>query len=498
MSAYRLLGDTPPASGNPAPQSPLLSPRAEEPMRAGGAISEIDQTSADREGEEILSFARELADRAENWRGAFEGLIAVTKAAFAAAHSERAWEMACEDAAHDLRLMWLEASAASTARSYRSPTAAEAARTATGRRVEFGYERDLKPDYLERRCAQFFGPTPAGWTADHILLSSGQSAMAAMLHALDGSDEQISAAHLGAYFETSEILSLFKSMLHLKVKGRKAAKMMEWADADLTVIEPVFCDGEFGVVDVPGLIAQHDREPYRPRAYVFDTTLSGTAFAVEPLLPKLRGRAPRVAFRLLSGLKLFQGGLELANVGILSVFSPEGSGETAAQWGERIRRIRTLFGFGLPFAGIAALEAPWFLNRPYTDRYQSAVFDNNAALAKAVAQNNNLFRGVYHPSLLNGAGVHMAPYCAFRLAEGDGASYILLEEYIAREAAARGILFAKGGSFGFRGHRFEVVRPDDGTEPFLRVAMGRRIGGSLFDVLQLMSDVARAPNVASL
>src|SRR6185369_5038137 len=101
-------------------------------------------------------------------------------------------------------------------------------------------------------------------------------------------------------------------------------------------------------------------------------------------------------------------------------FTPDDAAILARQIGDRIRKIRTLLGLGLSFAEVAALEAPWFLDRHYTGVYQHAVFANNAHLARRVSANNRLFQGAFHPSLLpDWRGVRDAPYCAFRFQDGD-------------------------------------------------------------------------------
>jgi hypothetical protein len=89
---------------------------------------------------------------------------------------------------------------------------------------------------------------------------------------------------------------------------------------------------------------------------------------------KDKGSATTGSFRLVSGLKLLEGGLELSSVGVLTVFTPNNAAIPAKQLGDRIRKIRTLPGLGLPFANVAALEAPWFLDRDYTRAYEQAIF----------------------------------------------------------------------------------------------------------------------------
>jgi hypothetical protein len=448
------------------------------------------------EAEELFSLAYALCARVGNAdRGLFRNLIADMKSRFDLAKDAPGLERLAEEFGCSLRRIWLEASECSASRNFRSPPAEQKTRTATGRSLEFGYERDLQPAYLEDCCTRFFDVPPEGWTSDHVLLSSGQSAMAAALHALEdgllvGGDRKLSFVHLGAYFETAEIFSLFSSLLRPVGSGRNAVKTMDDLDADVYIIEPVFCDGEFGCVDVARLVEHHE-EKARRRVYIFDTTLTGTSYSIEKDLAKMRRLNPGAVFRVVSGLKLLQGGLELSSVGILTVFTPDDAAITARQIGNRIRKIRTLLGLGLSFAEVAALEAPWFLDRDYTTIYQKAVFANNALLATAVSSNNRFFRGVFHPSLLPDCrDAHNAPYCVFRFQDADPRNFAFVEEFIRNEARERGILFQSGGSFGFRGHRFEVVHPGDGSEPFLRVALGRRPGWSCNQIANLISDLA--------
>jgi hypothetical protein len=115
------------------------------------------------------------------------------------------------------------------------------------------------------------------------------------------------------------------------------------------------------------------------------------------------------------------------------------------------------------------------------------VFAHNRRLAEAVARANPRFAEASHPSLLQPDAD--APYCAFRLQTKDPAAYDGLETRIKEEAQRRRIRFEKGGSFGFRGHRYEAVKPEDG-EPFLRVAMGARGGWSCEGVIDLMAGIA--------
>jgi hypothetical protein len=108
-------------------------------------------------------------------------------------------------------------------------------------------------------------------------------------------------------------------------------------------------------------------------------------------------------------------------------------------------------------------------------------------LAAALADSGKFFENVSHPVLDCARGG--APFCVFGLRDKNLQAYYRLEGLVKEESQKRKIHFEQGGSFGFRGHRFEVVRPDN-TAPFLRVARGRRAGWSLEGIVALLRELS--------
>lgn len=425
--------------------------------------SGFDTTEADE--------LRGLAMGMSVMRGSISDTIAASLADFdrtLASASPPEAERAAEKFTRLLRALWLTAAGREASTVYRSPTAGEAARIAR-QHDGFGYERDLQPQSLERRCRAFFPQPPSGWDQEHILFSSGQSAMTCTLLALTQrlapKGQALRLMHRGSYFETAQLIDNLPQIT-------KAA----FAEtADVIIDEPVACDGRFHKFSTERL------QTVSPAATIFDTTLIGRDDGVAAYLAT-RDSGNEIVIRVASCLKLMQGGMELANSGVVSVYTREGGKDFA----EALRTMRTLTGSGLHLIDAIALEAPFAFDATFTDTYTAEIFRHNAHLARSVDQVNRRFEPVTHPAF-NGAS---APFCVFQLKNSTPAAYSALVNEIEEKAGARRINLAKGGSFGFRGHRFEIVTPDTGEPQFLRIAMGRRGGWSCDGVVRMIAEIA--------
>ncbi len=111
------------------------------------------------EAQELHELAERLTSRSPKLKPSIETLQQAFAAGVAAARHPSEAERAAEGFARSLRALWLEAAGREAASVYRSPTASETNRIARHHDA-FGYERDLQPETLERRCAGFFPPRP--------------------------------------------------------------------------------------------------------------------------------------------------------------------------------------------------------------------------------------------------------------------------------------------------------------------------------------------------
>ncbi|WP_170303604.1 hypothetical protein [Reyranella soli] len=383
-----------------------------------------------------------------------------------------AQERRLETAALTLRKVWLSAAHRPADASLKSPRDGDIARVPCGDSLHFGYERDLDMSILEDRGAAY-APPPAGWTSDMVIFRSGQAALAAILQFVAsawGDRRTLSVAHAGAYFETRALLDAWPRQNFRPTHPSVVS-------ADVVICEPVWCNGCF---------AATKRLPRARHVLLIDTTMVGPACDLSPWL-LAAGNDCDLAIAFSSGLKLDQAGLELANVGIARVLVRDGAQRRSEITG-RLRQLRGLMATGLTLDELSALSAPWFLDRAYVDNYVAAIFANNRVLAHAIGHESPVFGPHCHPALTSNAD---APFCAIQLREPSPSRYRRFVEIVEQQRERRGLLLAKGGSFGFRGHRFELIEPaPDQGHPFLRLAMGWRDGHSCRGLGELFHELA--------
>lgn len=444
-------------------------------------------------GEGIATRMPQAANVLRSWRQAVEALehTGLEPAAF---------EAELDRLGLALRRICLGLAHASSDRALRSPREIDRTAAPDGEEIHFGYERSIEPEKLEARLGTY-APAPAGWHADHLLFSSGQAAMNCLLLALAPRGANPAnpprIRHLGGYFETEELLAMMNS------HGMVRELSMEGDDhADVLILEPVYFDRDAQVhrLDMTAALKRHCATAEGcPSLVIVDSTLVGPCFDLDPLLPQQLNcsEAGHILVRMSSGLKLDQAGLELANVGLVSLYRREGQ-DFAIDPAEKLKKARTLTGAGLGFDALGALEAPWFLDRGHARGYAEAVFENNAELAQRLSEVDGLFSQVSHPGLGDERGA-AAPFVLIQLEDDTPENYQKLEEVIAREAKARDLRFDKGGSFGFRGHRYEAILPQAGEiTPFLRVALGARKGWSKDGIIDLLCEIAQAKSLDGL
>jgi len=409
-------------------------------------------------------------------------------------------ERALEALVLQLRRAWMATAHEHADITYRSPAADRPKLLPSRRAISYGYERSIEANPLDIRLAAY-RPVPAGWSAQHLLFSSGMAALSAIMQLLPAvlgpREHPASLLVASAYYETLDLVSLGTHGCNARIVDSEAA-FAHACDARppaVAFVEPIVYDPYLRPFDVVRA-ARELAAQATPPILVIDSTLVGPSLPMARLLDE--ARALPLIVQASSGLKLDQAGLELANVGIVSLYAPAARTAELDAAADRLRTIRRLNGTSLTIDAVALLDLPFFLDPAAFYEYCTAVFAHNARLALQVRP-GGLFETVAHPSLdpreLPWA---QAPFVFFHLRDDDPARYAELEALVIAAAAARGLAIERGGSFGFRGHRCEAVVLEGAARAgIFKVALGARSGPSVDGIIALLAEIARFPSLTA-
>jgi len=399
-----------------------------------------------------------------------------------------------------LRRAWMATAHEHADVTYRSPLADQPKILPSRTTIAYAYERSLEDSPLDVRLPAY-RPVPTGWSARHLLFSSGMAALSGVMQMLPTVRRrrcrQSSLLIAAAYFETLDLVALGTHGCEPRVVADDAAFAAACAarPPDVAFVEPIIYDPwlrPFDVQRAAGELAELDAPP----VLVIDSTLVGPSLPVARILDEAR-TLPLVV-QVSSGLKLDQAGLELANVGIVSLYAPSARRAELEVGADRLRLIRRLNGTALTIDTVALLDIPVFLDPATFYEYCTAVFTHNARLALAVPA-GGLFETVAHP-VLDPRELPWAqsPFVFFHLRDDAAARYTDLERLVVEGAAARGLALERGGSFGFRGHRCEAILLEGGARSgIFKVALGARSGPSVDGIVELLVEIAKFPTVAA-
>ncbi len=410
-------------------------------------------------------------------------------------------ERALDRLVAQLRRTWMATAHEHADATYRSPAATEGRKILPSRTtMSYAYERSIEENPLEARLPAY-RPVPDGWSARHFLFSSGMAALSSIMQTIPSllarRTRPPSLLAVAAYYEVLQLLDLGTHGCDARIAGDDASFAAACAaqPPDVAFVEPIVYDPWLRAFDVQRAVRNLAALP-APPVLVIDSTLVGPTMPVARMLHD--AQTMPLVVHASSGLKLDQAGLELGNVGIVSLYAPAAREAELAAAADVMRRVRRLNGTSLTIDTVALLDVPFFLDPAAFYDYCTAVFAHNARLARAVPA-GGLFETVAHPALdSRGMPWAQAPFVFFHLADDHPARYAELEALVASEAEARGLAFERGGSFGFRGHRFEaIVLEGETRNGIFKVALGARPGPSLEGIIALLGEIAAAPSLAA-
>lgn len=365
------------------------------------------------------------------------------------------------------------------------------------------YERSVESRELEQRLGA--PRVPVGWSQETVTFSSGMAsltqALATARYMLRSERSQPFMAAWSSYFETDALLRLeYGDREYVKLDTiENAARELVGRRPDILLVEPVRYNWVLDVLDFTALVRLLTDSRTRPSMLIVDKTLTPT-WSTSRLLTALSSIVePPLVLEVRSGLKLDQQGLEVANLGVVEVFSRDNSPADAAQVAEVMRLVRATSGTALTRAALASLDAPFLLEESWRSRHGGSVLMQNAWMADRVAGlEGGIIEEVVHPSLGGVPGGH-APFVVMRLGTDNLRDHGFFLAALRQMLGARAASVEHGSSFGFRGTRYETIIPRlaDAVGLF-KIAVGSRGGPSLAALLEVLKQLASAPSFAAL
>lgn len=423
-------------------------------------------------------------------------------------HDSLATEHRLAELANEFRCLWLTRAHRCSISYFYSPPLVKAPTLPGGQPVPFSYERNIQPTNLEERVAAGVS-VPDGWQSAHVVYSSGMAAITNLLQGYHSMTRPSVRKPLllgmwGAYFETEVLLEYLRSETfqprQFDALDDLCAEIRN-GSLNALFVEPVRYNWELEAIDLTEIVrAWRSRRSASPNVLIIDTTLVSPRWPTRQLLSALDPHAPDLVVEVRSGIKLDQQGLELANVGVVSLYTA-GLRPGAAEIARLLRKMRTITGSAPTMDALAALDAPFVLSREWTRRHADAIFLNNALAATILSRQRGLFSRIVHPSLNAGPQMPWAqsPFVVCHLAEDNLENHGFLLSVVELEARRRGLNLRRGSSFGFREHRFETIIPKlrEGRGLF-KIAMGATSGPSRDGIVSLFVELASYENFAAL
>jgi len=428
-----------------------------------------------------------------------------------------AGEQKIDNLSLDLRRRWLQHAHLRSDGYLMSPPHKQRKLLPGDERIPYPYDRWIKPAILEKRLDDHRGP-PEGWISDTCVFANGMGAFNTFLQVYraygaqfwDRAKTPLSVHWFGGYFEFSRSLEL---ICDGRFAGRKYQHQQDLCNAvkdgqtDLILIEPVVANVSLEVFDMEAFCTAWSLRPKgQPAVIMIDTSMCANAFPIEQFCKKLGDNPPSLVVGFRSGLKLDQYGLELSNLGLMTLWSPESDANQnlLRKIAKAVRLARTTFGVSLSQDECAALQAPFILDKTALTNHSQDVFANNKKLALALNDVLNLDAGLFHkvnhPTLSPDEDKPwaVAPYINLRYRSDDQGDRAFLRAVIESIAFERKLSFVSGSSFGFRSHRFEMGFVRGVKFSSLRVAMGSRAGPSLDGIIEMFKELAAFENFEAL
>lgn len=275
-----------------------------------------------------------------------------------------------------------------------------------------------------------------------------------------------------AYFETYSLLK--EITIKNKMFENKDAYLNAFADSNLHLVEMPVCSTErqdLSINEIKTGILNSKKEVF---ILIIDSTLE--LENKQKIKSLLNINKNLIVFKVRSGLKLDQFGLELANLGIVEVYSNLSSKHIEFIV-NMLKNYRAVSGLSIDYNLYLRLIAP-ILTAKDKVLYKQKIKSNTSKLFEIISQKKNKYFKVKFKFGL--PFIFLIPTCPnFKL--------VNWVDDLVKEVNDKGGYLPYGTSFGFRHTRLEII-DDRKKQPYLRLAPGAFLGKSNNILLQYLEN----------
>lgn len=337
------------------------------------------------------------------------------------------------------------------ANEYRSPIYKVSSSSINSTNYTYDYERTIKYRNLEEK----FHSKSLYLDGFTLFYRSGMSTITSIINLILKFYKSITCvSHIG-YYESVLLLNDCKQ--YISNLDFNVCSSGVGANAEFYFIEFVKANFKFDTIDFSDILNQLPQKSNKLVFVVFDISFLGDSFNFDEVLRLLKNYRRLIIIFFRSGLKLDQQGLELINLGILSLYLTSDLYYIKNSLLDFMQENRSRTGLSL------SLMDSFILNDIITMRdttYSKKILTNTSYFISQLKISELSFVSEVICANVEYANIdyHSTPYFFIKLKDADEKDYINLCKLIKYEFLKVGLEINFRTSFGFRNISFEYVK----------------------------------------
>ncbi|MEK6190258.1 MAG: hypothetical protein N2A99_04620 [Carnobacterium alterfunditum] len=392
------------------------------------------------------------------------------------------------DISEKIRNQWIDKCTRNSMYTYKSPDKNIEIYNINNNKIEFGYERCLSPDTIEKNINSFQN---TNWSQKNLIFSSAMSAMTCVLISLNRIfyKRKIKGSFIGGYFETYNLVQAFNtSGTEIIPIQHKDLSKYDLNDFDFHIIEPTIYNFSLETVDIENIVENiQSGEDKKIKFLVIDSTLLGSTFNINRILEQIDKDCSQNIIPIIvrSLVKTDQFGFEFANAGLLSIYINSSTKKYLKHLDVFLGSLRSTMGLGIELKSLDLLSFSTFTN---SFNHAEKLLRNTDVLAKSLRGNRGILGDIIHPILHSNLNSQASPFVFIQLKTKDEKDCIDLLDFLVSEIKKIGFDLRVSNSFGFRDLNLEYIKTlESQPKYYLKISPGQYKGLIFYHIINLIN-----------